>query len=143
MPFDNTHQGLKTELSKLAKKSNIQAGLPFVLRGLPVAAILAGEAIAKVSSGSNRIEERLLGFDETVLLDMPSQNPSVRCTGNKREYTQQGVLMMCVRCWKTRTKPALTTRLGCNDHNRWRQDIDDEQVGFGQGNGYKSFRLWR
>ncbi|KAI0546185.1 hypothetical protein F4679DRAFT_558748 [Xylaria curta] len=130
MSFDNA---LKTELSKLAKKSNIQAGLPFILRGLPVAAIVAGEAIAKVSGGSNRIEERMLGFDETVLLNMPSQSPSIRCTENKREYTQQGVMMMCVRCWKGRNERALLAKLRHNGQNQWIQNTDDEQPGFGRG----------
>ncbi|KAI0453501.1 hypothetical protein F5B21DRAFT_279214 [Xylaria acuta] len=142
MPFDNTHTSLKTELSKLAKKSNIQAGLPFILRGLPVAAILAGEAIAKVSGGSNRVEERMLGFDETVLLNMPTQIPSVGFTENRREYTP-GVMMMCMRCWKTRKEPALTARLGCSDQSQWRRDMYDEQISFGQDNRWKSFSLWR
>ncbi|TRX91897.1 hypothetical protein FHL15_007216 [Xylaria flabelliformis] len=140
MPLDNT---LKTELYKLAKKSNIQAGLPFILRGLPVAAIVVGEAIAKVSGGSNRIEERMLGLDETVLLNMPSQSPSIRCTENEREYAQQGVMMMCVRCWKARKEPALLAKLRYNDGNRWIQDIDDEQTSFARGDRLESFERRR
>lgn len=90
MPFDNTPLSLKTELSKLARMSNIQAGLPITLRILPVAAVLAGGAIAKVSGGSNHVEERMLGFDETILLSVPDQNASVGFTENKGEYTQRG-----------------------------------------------------
>ncbi|KAI1733763.1 hypothetical protein F4680DRAFT_379366 [Xylaria scruposa] len=140
MSFDST---LKSELSKLAKKSNIQAGLPFILRGLPVAAIVAGEAIAKVSGGSNRVEERMLGFDETVLLSMPSQSPSIRCTENEREYTRQGVIMMCMSCWKARHEAALLAKLRHNDQNQWIQDTDDEQTSFGRGDRLKSFGLRR
>ncbi|KAI0467990.1 hypothetical protein F4859DRAFT_492321 [Xylaria cf. heliscus] len=140
MPFNNTHTGLKTELSKLAKVSNIQAGLPFILRGLPVAAILVGEAIAKHSGGPNRVEQ-LLGFDET-LLNMPSQNRSVGTTENKRECAQQGVMMMCARCWKTRTERAVAAKLGfIVDQDQWRRHAYDEQFSFGQRNVRKRFAI--
>ncbi|KAI0415726.1 hypothetical protein F5X98DRAFT_376485 [Xylaria grammica] len=94
MPFDTVHPSLKTELSKLAKRGNIQAGLPFIMRGLPVAAILAGGAIAEVSGGSNRIEERMLGPDETFVLNMPGQNPSTSIIQSKRDSRQGGVTMI-------------------------------------------------
>ncbi|GAW19525.1 hypothetical protein ANO14919_090130 [Xylariales sp. No.14919] len=130
MPFDTVHPSLKTELSKLAKRGNIQAGLPFIMRGLPVAAILAGEAIAEVSGGSNRIEERMLGPDETFVLNMPGQNPSTSIVQSKRDSRQEGVTMMCVRCWKTRGELLLTSRLDTSGQS---------EVGAGTWNGLHSF----
>ncbi|KAI0439740.1 hypothetical protein F4803DRAFT_530058 [Xylaria telfairii] len=142
MPFDNPPRELKIELSKLAKMSNIQAGLPSVLRILPVAAVIAGGAIAQVSGGSNRIEERMLGFDETILLSMPDQTVSVRFAENRGEYTQRGVMMMCARCRKTREEPGLATGLVCGDQIQWRPGMCAEQIGFGQGTRWKSIGRW-
>lgn len=52
---------LHVELAKIAKLSNIESGLPVLIRGLPAVAILAGAALAKATDGRNRIEERVLG----------------------------------------------------------------------------------
>ncbi|KAK7414845.1 hypothetical protein QQX98_006360 [Neonectria punicea] len=76
MSPNRTFPSLQTELSKAAKLSNVQAGLPPLIRGLPVLAILAGEAVAKATNGRNAVEERMLGFDEAVLLQAPTQQPS-------------------------------------------------------------------
>src|SRR6478735_6905465 len=45
MSSNKSSQALRTEVSKLARLSNIQGGLPPLMRGLPVLAIMAGEAI--------------------------------------------------------------------------------------------------
>lgn len=83
MPFD-TPSTLKTEISKLAKRSNIQNGLPPSMRGLPVLAIMAGGAIAKATnSNSNAVEDRMLGNDEAVLLAGPSSEKAE--TSHKQE----------------------------------------------------------
>ena len=42
------------------------------MRGLPVIALMAGEAISKATNGQNLIEERLLGAHEAVVLQAPS-----------------------------------------------------------------------
>ncbi|KAK2766769.1 hypothetical protein FQN54_006083 [Arachnomyces sp. PD_36] len=91
MPFD-TPSTLKTEISKLAKRTNVQNGLPPSMRGLPVLAIMAGRAIAKATNGTNAIEDKMLGTDETVLLAGPiekeqtshKQEPEAR-TGEMRQ----------------------------------------------------------
>lgn len=90
----NSNSCLKTEVSKLAKLSNVQGGLPPLMRGLPVLAILAGEAVAKATDGRNPIEERMLGTDEVVSLQGPTQMLN---TANK-EWTRPGVREMCQRC---------------------------------------------
>ncbi|KAJ3537887.1 hypothetical protein NM208_g6143 [Fusarium decemcellulare] len=83
----------KNEVSKLAKLSNVQGGLPPIMRGLPVLAIMAGEVVAKATDGRNVIEERILGADEVVALASPKQvtKPSV-------EWMRPGVRMMCQKC---------------------------------------------
>ncbi|KAJ2985873.1 hypothetical protein NUW58_g5303 [Xylaria curta] len=134
MSFDKTHTGLKTELSKLAKTSNIQAGLPFILRGLPVAAILAGDAIAKVSGGSNRIEERMLGSDETLVLNMPSQASPSAIAEKKGDYIREGVTMMCVRCRKTSGESSQIGGPGADGWGWFGRASFGEQGSLGQGN---------
>lgn len=59
---------LQAELAKMAKLSAIESGLPILIRGAPVAAILAGELLAKATDGRNRVEERLLGDKSVVML---------------------------------------------------------------------------
>ena len=74
MPVDRSQIALKAELARLAKLSNIKAGLPFGLRLLPAAAILAGAAVAKATRGRNHIEERLLGPGESISLSAPGRS---------------------------------------------------------------------
>lgn len=62
---------LQAELAKMAKLSAMESGLPILLRGAPVAAIFAGEFLAKATGGRNRVEERLLGDDNVVMLGEP------------------------------------------------------------------------
>ncbi|RMJ07925.1 hypothetical protein BHE90_012502 [Fusarium euwallaceae] len=92
--MSNSNSCLKTEVSRLAKLSNIQGGLPPLMRGLPVLAILAGEAVAKATDSRNLIEERMFGTDEVVSLQGPTQTIS---TTNK-EWARPGVREMCQRC---------------------------------------------
>lgn len=85
---------LQTELSKLAKLSNVQGGLPPLMRGLPVLAILAGEVVAKATNGQNIIEERIIGADQAFALQAPgSQTPTTR-----HVWVRPGVEMMCQTC---------------------------------------------
>ena len=88
---------LKTEVSKLARLSNVQNGLPFILRGAPVIAILAGDAIAKATNGRNAIEERILGPEKAIELDPPRRQTreTVMLT---YQWGSRGAEMMCVRC---------------------------------------------
>lgn len=93
---------LKTEVSKLAKLSNVQGGLPPIMRGLPVLAILAGEAAAK-ATGSNKVEELMLGADEAILLgDPPKKAPASTMTN--ADVARPGVKMMCQICAESGTK---------------------------------------
>jgi hypothetical protein len=61
------------EVARLARLSNVQNGLPPSMRALPVAAIVAGGVITKLTGMSNGIEERLLGPSDTIALDKPVQ----------------------------------------------------------------------
>lgn len=58
---------LTAEIAKAAKLGSVQAALPPLLRGAPTIAIIAGATIAKVTGGSNLMEERLLGSREGVI----------------------------------------------------------------------------
>lgn len=90
---------LKTEVSKLARLSNVQGGLPPIMRGLPVLAILVGEAAAK-TTGKNNVEELILGTDESILLgDAPKQPPMW-----SGDAARPGVKMMCRTCAEGHTK---------------------------------------
>jgi hypothetical protein len=91
----NKSQSLRTEVSKLAKLSNIQGGLPPLMRGLPVLAIMAGEAIAKATDSQNMIEERMLGVDEVFVLQSPQVTTQVSVV---KEIGRPGVNMMCRAC---------------------------------------------
>ena len=94
MPFDKPRLSLGAEVAKLAKLSHVENALPGALRGLPAVAILAGEALSKVTKGRNIVEERLLGADEVVLIAPPrKQSPVVSV-----ERARDGVLMMCEKC---------------------------------------------
>ncbi|KAL2843015.1 hypothetical protein BJX68DRAFT_157622 [Aspergillus pseudodeflectus] len=61
------------EVARLARLSNVQNGLPPSMRALPVAAIVAGGVITKLTGMSSGIEERLLGPSDTIALDKPVQ----------------------------------------------------------------------
>ncbi|KAL2871724.1 uncharacterized protein BJX67DRAFT_167868 [Aspergillus lucknowensis] len=62
---------LTKEVAKLARLSNLQNALPGSMRSLPVAAIVAGGVLAKVTGTSNTVEERMLGVEEMITLDKP------------------------------------------------------------------------
>ncbi|KAF5566316.1 nwd1 [Fusarium napiforme] len=81
MSSNKSSQALRTEVSKIARLSNIQGGLPPLMRGLPVLAVMAGEAIAKTTNTKNMIEERLLGADEVFILQSP-QKPTENMQAN-------------------------------------------------------------
>lgn len=98
MPPNNLSSSLKSEVSKLARLSNVQAGLPPLMRGLPVLAILAGEAISKATGSPNAIEARMLGADETFMLGGPSEKAPIMVVGGGEECVRQGVRMMCGTC---------------------------------------------
>ncbi|KAJ4022593.1 hypothetical protein NW752_000201 [Fusarium irregulare] len=97
MSSNKTSQALKAEVSKLARLSNVQGGLPPLIRGLPVIALMAGEAISKATNSLNSIEERLLGADEAVVLQPPST--AIITTGVvPGGHGRPGVSMMCQAC---------------------------------------------
>ncbi|KAI0522077.1 hypothetical protein F5B22DRAFT_592720 [Xylaria bambusicola] len=124
-PVDRTRMALKTELTKLAKLSNIEAGLPLIIRGLPAIAIVAGAAIARASGDTNHIEERLLGPDETILLNMPSQSLSESHTIKNRQCIHLGVMMMCYRCGNTSTASFFAPKL--SDWGRNKDELDNRE----------------
>jgi hypothetical protein len=64
------------EVARLARLSNVQNGLPPSMRALPVAAIVAGGVIAKLTGISNGIEERMLGTSDMIALDKPVETDS-------------------------------------------------------------------
>ncbi|KPM38041.1 hypothetical protein AK830_g8541 [Neonectria ditissima] len=107
MPPSRTFPSLQTELSKAAKLSNVQAGLPPLIRGLPVLAILAGEVVAKATNGQNAVEERILGFDEAVLLQAPTRQLSLTET---HVWARPGIAEMCQMCNKTKSKSPIVTQ---------------------------------
>lgn len=65
------------------------------MRGLPVLAIMAGEAIAKTANTTNMIEERMLGADEVFILQSPQG--STRSTA-MNDIGRPGVNLMCQTC---------------------------------------------
>ena len=113
MPPSKRPSSLKSEVSKLAKLSNLQGGLPPLMRGLPVLAILAGGVISKATNGSNIIEYQMLGADETVLLSSPITEVSATTAGKIKEWTRDGVKMMCSRCGKREMEDVASSQ------NRW------------------------
>nr|ANF07026.1 hypothetical protein FVEG_15199 [Fusarium verticillioides] len=95
MSSSKSSQALRTEVFKLARLSNIQGGLPPLMRGLPALAIMAGEAIAKTTNTTNMIEERILGADEVFILQSP-QDPTRGTAMN--DIGRPGVSLMCQTC---------------------------------------------
>ncbi|KAL3443320.1 hypothetical protein BJX65DRAFT_200285 [Aspergillus insuetus] len=59
------------EFARLARLSNVQNGLPPSMRALPVAAIVAGGVITKLTGMSNGIEERMSGTSDMIALEKP------------------------------------------------------------------------
>jgi len=97
MSSNKTSQALKAEVSKLARLSNVQGGLPPLMRGLPVIALMAGEAISKATNGQNLVEERLLGADEAVVLQAPPATNAATIVAVEGPG-RPGVSTMCQTC---------------------------------------------
>lgn len=111
----NKSTSLKSEVSKSAKLSNIQGGLPPLMRGLPVLAILAGEAVAKATEGRNVVEERMLGADDAIQLAAPRQQSNDTTT--RINKTRPGVSMMCHVCAEGRVSALRMGALVCQPNN--------------------------
>ena len=112
MPPNKPSLSLAAEVAKLAKLSHIQNGLPGALRCLPVAAVLAGEAVSQFTMGRNLVEERLMGPDEASLLKAPDIPGPVGTVQTRRqgESVREGILMMCGRCWSHRGRTSNATK---------------------------------
>ncbi|KAL2807750.1 hypothetical protein BJX63DRAFT_60890 [Aspergillus granulosus] len=78
-----SQSSLTNEVARLARLSNLQNGIPPAMRALPVAAILAGGVISRITGMSNGIEERLLGTPNTITLDNPAQPESASDLGSQ------------------------------------------------------------
>lgn len=109
MPANKIPPSLRAEVSKLARLSHVQNGLPPAMRALPLVAIALGEAISRATKNpTNLIEERMLGPDETFQLGGPSVERTVTVGGTAHGHQpagrgpegREGVAMMCVRCAK-------------------------------------------
>ncbi|KAL2842545.1 hypothetical protein BJY01DRAFT_200619 [Aspergillus pseudoustus] len=72
-----TQSSLTKEVVKLARLSNLQNGLPPAMRTLPVAAIVAGGLLSKITGTSNAVEERMLGAADMIALENPSSGDSM------------------------------------------------------------------
>ena len=107
---------LKAEVSKAAKLSNIQGGLPSIMRGLPVIAILAGETFARVTNGHNKVEERMLGADEAIVLGDPPRQSS---SGVHADIARPGIEMMCQRCAMNDMKSIKISNVLAQGHRLW------------------------
>jgi hypothetical protein len=68
MPASKLPIDLTAEISKLAKTSRVQNGLPGSMRGLPAIALFAGSALSKTTGSSNVVEKWMLGDEEVPLL---------------------------------------------------------------------------
>lgn len=88
----------KTGVSKLAKLSIAQGGLPPIKRRLP---ILAGEAAAKATD-SSKVGERMLGADEAVLLLGDPPKKALATTMENVDVARPGVT--CRICAQSRKK---------------------------------------
>ncbi|KKZ61520.1 hypothetical protein EMCG_00599 [[Emmonsia] crescens] len=67
---------LKAEASKLVTRSNLQNGLPPSMRAVPLIAIGVGSVVSKyLGSSRNLVEDKLLGSEETVVLQGPEKGP--------------------------------------------------------------------
>ncbi|KAF4252988.1 hypothetical protein KXW98_008901 [Aspergillus fumigatus] len=68
MPGNKLPIDLAAEISKLAKASRVQSGLPGSMRALPAIALFAGTALSKTTGTSNVVEKWMLGDEEVPLL---------------------------------------------------------------------------
>lgn len=94
---------LQAELAKMAKLSAMESRLPILIRGAPVAAILAGELLAKATDGRNRIEERLLGDDNVVMLGESQAQSTTRRAVHSHSHRHtgpqsHGARILCMLC---------------------------------------------
>lgn len=88
---------------KISKLTGLQSSLPPVLGGAPVVAIFAGRIPAQATDGRNRLEEKLLGQDDIMVLGAPEApsasatwlHPHVRGTAGLRNH---GTSTLCVLC---------------------------------------------
>ena len=87
---------LKGELSKLARLTNVQSGLPPILKVAPVIAIAVAQRLPKTADGRNFIEDRILGTSEAIFLSSPVITES-RVKAN-RFGIRAGVQSMCNLC---------------------------------------------
>ena len=98
-----TSTQLAKEVSKFARLGSVQNGLPGAMRALPVAAIVAGNAYAKMLDkdgpellGGNVIERTMLGSDQkdesVMVLEAPSQKmeDGAKGDGEGGELIRQG-----------------------------------------------------
>ncbi|KJZ76343.1 hypothetical protein HIM_04425 [Hirsutella minnesotensis 3608] len=99
---------LKGELSKLAKLSCIESGLPPILRAAPAIAIAAGAAIATATAGRNVVEERLLGSDNAIALANPSSR-AVPAVSRGMHGSGVGMQVMYTTCLAPGTRVARCT----------------------------------
>ncbi|GIC94873.1 uncharacterized protein Aud_002203 [Aspergillus udagawae] len=72
MPANKLPVDLTAEISKLAKASRLQNGLPGSMRALPAVALFAGTALSKTTGASNMVEKWMLGDEEVPLLGSPT-----------------------------------------------------------------------
>jgi hypothetical protein len=99
MVFDKPPPSLTAQLSKIAKLSNVQNGLPLLLRGAPVVAIAAGQLLAKATNGRNAVEERLLGTEDTILLGAIESSAQAKASKDLVPLMgREGIKQMCTVC---------------------------------------------
>lgn len=72
MPANKPSIDLTAEISKFAKASRLQNGLPGSMRALPAIALFAGTALSKTTGSFNIVEEWMLGDEEVPLLGSPT-----------------------------------------------------------------------
>jgi hypothetical protein len=101
MPPGRLPPQLATELSKIAKLSNVQSALPSILRPAPTIAIMAGGAIARGTGGNNLIEEWIQGKDEALCLGAPIEQSEILARGNATLMMQGHVARHSGRRFKT------------------------------------------
>ncbi|PGH17499.1 hypothetical protein AJ79_01099 [Helicocarpus griseus UAMH5409] len=82
---------LKAEASKLAKRSNVQNGLPPSMRAIPLIAVGAGSMISKAIGGPNVVEGKLLGSseEERIVLAGPKKEEASVGESQSRETDQR------------------------------------------------------
>ncbi|GFF89040.1 hypothetical protein IFM47457_08016 [Aspergillus lentulus] len=98
MPANKPSIDLTAEISKLAKASRVQSGLPGSMRALPAIAIFAGTALSRTTGTSNVVEKWMLGDEEVPLLGSPTVGNSEKkvdgqCShqGGSNQRTKNGL----------------------------------------------------